>query len=59
MPVDTPERCKSLHGNDFASEPREIFVPAGLGHFPLHVTEHGWPTGEGRTPARQARFCAT
>ena len=31
---------------------REILVPAGLGHLPLHVTEHGWPTGEG-ADARQ------
>ena len=35
------------HGGD-------ILVPAGLGHLPLHITEHGWPTGEGRTPAGQA-----
>jgi hypothetical protein len=35
---------------------REILVPAGLGHLPLHITEHGWPTGEGRTPARQAEI---
>jgi hypothetical protein len=33
---------------------REILTPAGLGHLPLHVTEHGWPTGPGRTPDRQA-----
>jgi hypothetical protein len=35
---------------------REILVPAGLGHLPLHITEHGWPTGEGRTPDRQAEI---
>jgi hypothetical protein len=32
----------------------EILVPARLGHLPLHVTEHGWPTGPDRTPQRQA-----
>ena len=32
----------------------EILTPAGLGHLPLHVTEHGWPTGPDRTPQRQA-----
>ena len=33
---------------------REILEPAGLGHVPIHITEHGWPTGLERTPARQA-----
>ena len=34
---------------------REILTPAGLGHLPIHITEHGWPTGAGRTPERQAQ----
>jgi hypothetical protein len=29
-------------------------VPAGLGHLPLVITEHGWPTGPGRPASRQA-----
>jgi hypothetical protein len=29
-------------------------APAGLGHLPLVITEHGWPTGPGRPPRRQA-----
>jgi hypothetical protein len=29
-------------------------APAGLGHLPLVITEHGWPTGPGRTARRQA-----
>lgn len=33
---------------------REILTPSGLGHLPLHITEHGWPTGPDRTPQRQA-----
>ena len=32
----------------------EILTPSELGHLPLHITEHGWPTGPDRTPQRQA-----
>jgi hypothetical protein len=32
----------------------QVLAPAGLGHLPLHITEHGWPTGPDRTPQRQA-----
>lgn len=31
----------------------DILTAAGLGHLPLHITEHGWPTGIDRAPARQ------
>ncbi|WP_033443325.1 hypothetical protein [Saccharothrix sp. NRRL B-16314] len=31
-----------------------VMAPAGLGHLPLHITEHGWPTGPDRSPRRQA-----
>src|SRR6188472_4110577 len=31
-----------------------VLEPAGLGHLPLHITEHGWPTGPDRPPDRQA-----
>jgi len=34
-------------------------APAGLGHLPLVITEHGWPTGPGRPAARQAEVLAT
>ncbi|MDI2125632.1 hypothetical protein [Yinghuangia seranimata] len=34
-------------------------TPAGLGHLPLVVTEHGWPTGPDRTPERQAEVVDT
>ena len=37
---------------------RDRLVPAGLGHLPLVITEHGWPTGPGRTPERQAEVLA-
>jgi len=33
---------------------RDSLAPAGLGHLPLIITEHGWPTGPGRSPQRQA-----
>jgi hypothetical protein len=33
---------------------RDSLAPAGLGHLPLIITEHGWPTGPGRPPQRQA-----
>ena len=38
---------------------RENLAPAGLGHLPLVITEHGWPTGPGRTPQRQAEVLRT
>ena len=31
-----------------------MLAPAGLGHLPLHITEHGWPTGPDRPLDRQA-----
>ncbi|MGA5518485.1 hypothetical protein ACPCK2_19875 [Streptomyces pseudogriseolus] len=36
-----------------------VLTPAGLGHVPLHITEHGWPTGEERPPQRQAEVVDT
>jgi hypothetical protein len=38
---------------------RDNLAPAGLGHLPLVVTEHGWPTGPGRPQARQAEVLGT
>jgi hypothetical protein len=32
----------------------DSLAPAGLGHLPLIITEHGWPTGPGRPASRQA-----
>jgi hypothetical protein len=34
-------------------------APAGLGHLPMVITEHGWPTGPGRTAERQAEVLRT
>ncbi|GAB3569625.1 hypothetical protein GCM10027445_21690 [Amycolatopsis endophytica] len=36
-----------------------ILTPAGLGHLPVHITEHGWPTGPGRSPQRQSEVVET
>ena len=33
---------------------RNHLVPAGLGHLPLMITEHGWPTGRARPVNEQA-----
>lgn len=34
---------------------RDLMTKAGIAHeIPLHITEHGWPTGPDRTPHRQA-----
>jgi hypothetical protein len=33
-------------------------APADLGGLPLRITEHGWPTGPGRSPERQAEVLA-
>jgi hypothetical protein len=38
---------------------RDNLAPAGLGHLPLVITEHGWPTGPGRPPERQAEVLRT
>jgi len=38
---------------------RDNLAPAGLGHLPLMITEHGWPTGPGRTAERQAAVLRT
>jgi hypothetical protein len=38
---------------------RDNLATAGLGHLPLVITEHGWPTGPGRTKQRQAEVLRT
>ena len=40
---------------------RERCLPAAgiAGSVPIHVTEHGWPTGPDRSPARQAEVLET
>ncbi|MFF9345758.1 hypothetical protein [Streptomyces sp. NPDC014734] len=36
-----------------------VLDAAGLGHLPLHITEHGWPTGPERPVRRQAEVVET
>lgn len=36
-----------------------VLAPAGLGCLPLHITEHGWPTGPERSAERQADVVRT
>jgi hypothetical protein len=38
---------------------RDNLAPAGLGHLPMIITEHGWPTSPGRTVERQAEVLRT
>ncbi|MER5266344.1 hypothetical protein ABTZ99_30060 [Actinosynnema sp. NPDC002837] len=38
---------------------RDLLRAAGLAHVPLHITEHGWPTGPDRSPQRQAEVVET
>ena len=40
---------------------RSVWLPAaGIpDRVPLHITEHGWPTGAGRYPERQAQVLDT
>lgn len=36
-----------------------VLTPAGFAHLPLHITEHGWPTGADRPEHRQAEVVDT
>jgi len=59
MPVDTPERCKSLHGNDFASEPARDSRSRGPRTLIFtHQSTTGPPARGGRPPDKR-RFYAT
>ncbi|WP_460065597.1 hypothetical protein [Streptomyces sp. YKOK-I1] len=57
-PVDASDLARTVeallrHHRD------SVLAPAGLGHLPLHITEHGWPTGPERHPRRQADVVET
>ncbi|BDM74417.1 hypothetical protein HEK616_79040 (plasmid) [Streptomyces nigrescens] len=54
-PSDLPPAVEGLlrHHRD------SVLTPAGLGHLPLHITEHGWPTGPDRPAHRQADVVET
>jgi hypothetical protein len=54
-----PARLAAVVQGLLQAHRRENLAPAGLGHLPLVITEHGWPTGPGRTPQRQAEVLRT
>ncbi|HEY7146173.1 MAG TPA: hypothetical protein VH637_18185 [Streptosporangiaceae bacterium] len=53
-PVPVPQLSNVVAGL-LADHRGRVLAPAGLGHLPLVITEHGWPTGPGRPPGRQAQ----
>jgi hypothetical protein len=57
-PVE-PARLAAVVQALLESHRRDALAPAGLGHLPLVITEHGWPTGPGRPPSRQAEVLRT
>jgi hypothetical protein len=57
-PVPAPDLAAAVAG--LLRHHREaVLAPAGLADKPLHITEHGCPTGPDRTPARQAEVVET
>ncbi|MCD9194719.1 hypothetical protein [Streptomyces albireticuli] len=62
-----PDVFRPVAASDLASAveglPRHhrdaVLTPAGLGHLPLRITEHGRPTGPERPPHRQAEVVET
>lgn len=58
QPVAMPDLALAVEG--LLRHHRDaVLTPAGLGHLPLHITEHGWPTGPHRPPYRQADIVET
>lgn len=57
-PVPAPDLAATVEG--LLRHRRDaVLAPAGLGRLPLHITEHGWPTGPDRSPERQAEVVDT
>lgn len=54
-----PGRLASAVQSLLDAHRRDNLAPAGLGHLPLVITEHGWPTGPDRSPERQAEVVRT
>jgi hypothetical protein len=54
-----PARLAAVVQGLLQAHRRDSLAPAGLGHLPLVITEHGWPTGPGRSPERQADVVRT
>ncbi|MFD4988170.1 hypothetical protein [Streptomyces sp. NPDC058374] len=53
QPVDASDLPHAVEGL-LRHHRDSVLAPAGLGDLPLHITEHGWPTGPDRSPHRQA-----
>ena len=49
-----PGRLDAVVGGLLEEHRRDRLARAGLGHLPLVITEHGWPTGPRRPAGRQA-----
>jgi hypothetical protein len=54
-----PDRLAAVVQGLLQAHRCDNLAPAELGHLPLVITEHGWPTGPGRTPERQAEVLRT
>jgi hypothetical protein len=54
-----PARLEAVVQALLEAHRRDNLASAGLGHCPLVITEHGWPTGPGRTAERQAEVLRT
>jgi hypothetical protein len=53
-PADDPRHVIKALDELQGRDGRNVLGPAGLSALPLRITEHGWPTGPGRPPERQA-----
>jgi hypothetical protein len=54
-----PARLDTVTQGLLEAHRRDNLAAAGLGHLPLVITEHGWPTAPGRSPERQAEVLRT
>lgn len=57
-PVATADMARAVTGL-LHHHRSAVLTPAGLGRLPLHITEHGWPTGPERPPSHQAEAVET
>lgn len=57
-PVAAPDLAAAVEGL-LRHHRGVVLAPAGLGHLPLHITEHGWPTGPDRPTHKQADVVET
>ncbi|MGW4204365.1 hypothetical protein [Streptomyces sp. NPDC004726] len=58
QPIDASDLTHAVEGL-LRHHRDSVLAPSGLGHLPLHITEHGWPTGPDRHPHRQADVVET